>query len=159
MADDLKKELQEEGEEQHVFEDQLKSDISSSSITSHKLSDNVEGQDCEEIEITQKLKEFIDLGRKHSDLGLLTQAKEYYDHAQAIQLKNLGPDHIDVAATYNNLGTVHRRLSEFVPSKQCHDRALAILLEKLGPEHADVATTYNHLGVIHRCLGDLEQSK
>ena len=37
-------------------------------------------------------------------LGNLETTKEYCDRALAIPLKKLGPEHLDVAATYNNLG-------------------------------------------------------
>ena len=74
-------------------------------------------------------------------------------------LKKLGPEHVDVAASYNNLGVVHRQLGDLNQAKDYHDRALAILLKKLGPEDINVAASYNDLGLLHRQLGDLTQAK
>ena len=36
------------------------------------------------------------------------QTKEYYERALDKQLIKLGPEHADVATTYNNLGSVQR---------------------------------------------------
>ena len=37
------------------------------------------------------------------DLGDLKQAKEYFERALAIQLEKLGPHHVNVAISYDNL--------------------------------------------------------
>ena len=46
----------------------------------------------------------------HNDLGEHQQAKEYYERALSVQLKKLGPDHVEVARTYRSLGDVQRVL-------------------------------------------------
>ncbi|KAJ7377680.1 hypothetical protein OS493_027759 [Desmophyllum pertusum] len=77
-------------------------------------------------------------------------------------LQQLGPEHVDVAATYGNLGSVHQALGDFEQAKDYHHRALEIRLKQLGPEHVDVATTYaaySNLGAVHQDLGDFEQAK
>ena len=71
-------------------------------------------------------------------MGDLNQAKVYHDRALAIMLKKLGPDHVDVAASYSYLGLVHYQLGDLTEAKDYHDRALAIMLKKLGPDHVDV---------------------
>ncbi|KAJ7390193.1 hypothetical protein OS493_026703 [Desmophyllum pertusum] len=109
--------------------------------------------------IDENKSEDSNLGTVHRDLGELQQAKEYHDRALDILLEKLGPEHVDVARTYNNLGSVHSKLGEPQREKECHDRALAILLKKLGPEHVDVATAYSNLGTVHRNLGELQQAK
>ena len=50
------------------------------------------------------------------------------NHASAlnIRLKQLGPDHVDVAASYDNLGTVYSDLGDFQQAKDNHTRALDI---------------------------------
>ena len=73
--------------------------------------------------------------------------------------KQLGPDHVDVAASYNNLGTVHRGLGRFQQAKDNYARALDIRLKQLGPKHVDVGASYNYVGNVYRSLGDFQQAK
>ena len=40
------------------------------------------------------------------DKGDLQLASDYYQRALEIRLEQLGPNHIDVAASYNNLGVL-----------------------------------------------------
>ena len=79
-------------------------------------------------------------------MGELKQAKEYCERALDINLKELGPKHVAVVATYNVLGLVHRGLGDLKSSKENHERALDIQLKNLGTQHVDVANTYHHLG-------------
>lgn len=92
-------------------------------------------------------------------LNTLEEAKECYNCALAIRLKKLGPEHVDVATTYNYLGIVHLMSGVPEKAKECLDRALAINLKKLGPDHVHVAATYNNLANVHADLGDLELAK
>ncbi|CAH3136879.1 unnamed protein product, partial [Pocillopora meandrina] len=76
-----------------------------------------------------------------------------------IQMKQLGPEHVDVARSYNNLGTLYKALGDTDEAKDWYKRALEIRLKKLGPEHVDVATSYNNLGTLHKALGDTDEAK
>jgi len=49
---------------------------------------------------------YRNLATGRSDQGDLKQAKEYYERALAIMQQTLGPQHSDVASSYNNLGTI-----------------------------------------------------
>ena len=55
------------------------------------------------------------------------------NHASAlnIRLKQLGPDHVDVAASYDNLGTVYSDLDDFQQAKDNRTRALDISQKQL----------------------------
>ena len=46
------------------------------------------------------------LGMVQSKLGNLKQTKEYQERALAVRLKNLEPDHVDIANSYHHLGNV-----------------------------------------------------
>ncbi|XP_066030787.1 uncharacterized protein [Pocillopora verrucosa] len=76
-----------------------------------------------------------------------------------IQMKQLGPDHVDVARCYNNLGTLHSNLGDTDKARDCYKRALEIQMKQLGPEHVDVAGSYNNLGTLHKALGDTDEAK
>ena len=43
----------------------------------------------------------------HDKKGEYDKALEHYQKALAIELKQLGPEHPDVATSYNNIGLVH----------------------------------------------------
>ena len=70
------------------------------------------------------------MGALHRDLGDLQQAKICHDRAFAIRLKKLGPKHVDVAESYNNLGALHRDLGDLQQAKECHNRELTIRVKK-----------------------------
>ena len=74
----------------------------------------------------------------------------YFGHAQAIRLKKLGPDHVDVAIVYNNSGSVQRKLGNLEQAKEFFDRALAIYLKRLGPEHSLVSTVQRNLAKVQQ---------
>nr|XP_058960257.1 uncharacterized protein LOC131787183 [Pocillopora verrucosa] len=82
-----------------------------------------------------------------------------YKRALEIQMKQLGPEHVDVATSYNNLGNLHSDLGDTDEAKDCYKRALEIRLKTLGPEHVHVASSYNNLGNLHSDLGDTDEAK
>ena len=61
-------------------------------------------------------------------------------------LRLLGEEHLDVAASYNNLGTAHLGRGEYDKAIDYYEKALAIRLKSLGAEHANVALSYTCLG-------------
>ena len=86
-------------------------------------------------------------------------AKTYFEHALTIELRQLGPEHVDVATTYSYLASTHQGLGDFEQAKEYQQRALTIQLQKPGAENVHVAASYNNLALIYRVLGDLEQAK
>ena len=74
----------------------------------------------------------------YQDLGNLEQTKEYQQRALKIRLEKLGPEHVDVATSYNNLANIYNHLGVLNQAKEYHQRALKIKLDKLGPEHVKV---------------------
>ena len=61
----------------------------------------------------------------------MQKAKELYERALDIQLKNLEPDHNFVAFSYQSLGDVHRERGDLELAKEYHTRALNIRLKKI----------------------------
>ena len=99
------------------------------------------------------------LGIVHGALGEFHNAQQCHERTLAFQLQELGPQHADVASSYNNLATVFRHQGDLEQAKENHERALAIRLQKLGAHHVDVATSYNNLAVVLKEQGDLEKAK
>ena len=92
-------------------------------------------------------------------LGKFDQAKEYGHRALEIRVQALGPTHVDVGASYNNLGLVYEKMGELEQAKDYHQQALEIRIKALGPTHVHVGTSYNNLGLVYSDFGDLEQAK
>ena len=70
----------------------------------------------------------------------------------------MGPQHSDVANSYNNLATVLGDLGDLMQAKEYHERALGIRQRTLGPQRPDVATSYNNLATVLRDQGDEEKA-
>ena len=86
----------------------------------------------------------------HQHLSDLRQEKKCHYHALNIRIKKLGPEHVDVAESYNNLGAVHRGLGDLQQAKECQDHAYSIRLKNLGPEYVDVRAMQNNLLIVQR---------
>ena len=72
---------------------------------------------------------------------------QLYNYALSIRLKELGPEHVDVAISCNNLSRVHYNLSKVRHYYNC---SRAIFLKKLGLDHVHMATSYSNLCQVHR---------
>ena len=69
----------------------------------------------------------------YQKLSDLEQAKEHQQRALKIRLFKLGPEHVDVATSYNSLPSIYKRLCDLEQAKEYQQRALKIRLDKLGP--------------------------
>jgi preprotein translocase subunit SecA/nephrocystin-3 len=67
----------------------------------------------------------------HYDKGDLDQAKDYYQRALEIREKQLGPNHVHVADSYNNIGLVHYDKCDLDQAKDYYQRALEIKEKQL----------------------------
>ena len=86
--------------------------------------------------------------------GKPAEAKAAHEQALAIRERVLGPDHPDVAGSFNNLALVLDDLGDFPAAIRSHERALALRERLLGPEHPDVAQTLNNLGTVLQDTAD-----
>ena len=71
----------------------------------------------------------------------------------------MGPQHPDVASSYNNVATVLRVQGDLKQAKEYHERALPIRLQTLGPQHPKVAASYSNVALVLGDQGDLKQAK
>ena len=65
--------------------------------------------------------------------GDLKQAKEYHGRVLAIRQQTLGPQHPNIAHSYNNLATLLGDQVDLKQAKEYHERALAIGQQTLRP--------------------------
>ena len=77
------------------------------------------------------------LGVALNKAGQYDKALEYYQKSLAIDLKQLGPEHPNVAASYNNMAYVFKAKKDLPKAKEYWEKAYAIRLKKLGPDHPD----------------------
>jgi tetratricopeptide (TPR) repeat protein len=83
------------------------------------------------------------------------QARQFFQHAQAIFKEHLGPDDPNVGRSLNNLGNILRALGDLPAAMNALQRAQAILKAGLGPDHPDVGRNLNNLGLALTTLGQL----
>lgn len=62
--------------------------------------------------------------------------------------KVLGPDHPNVASTYNNIGSVLYAQDKYEEALVHFRKALAIWQKVLGSDHPDIATSYNNIAIV-----------
>jgi hypothetical protein len=66
------------------------------------------------------------------------EAQPPLEHALALREKVLGPEHLHVAASLNNLATLHRAQGSYAAAEPLFQRALAIWEKVLGTDHPHV---------------------
>ena len=73
--------------------------------------------------------------------------------ALAIREKVLGPDHLDVVSSLNNLGKLYVDQGQYEKAEPLCKRALATSEKVLGPDHADVAVLLKNMAEVYRKTG------
>ena len=98
--------------------------------------------------------------RQRSDLGVAMNragdpegALRVYRGVLADQERELGPDHIDVAATLNNTGALLRDWQRFDEVLPLYERALEIRVNELGRQHRYTAESLHNMGALMLDLG------
>jgi len=75
----------------------------------------------------------------------LNRPRSFEHRALNIQLKKLGPEHVDVATTYSKLGSVYQQLGDFEQAKEFHHGASNIRRKKVKPPHDDVSNALENM--------------
>ena len=75
-----------------------------------------------------------------------------------INLKKLGNNHPDIAASYNNLGAAYDSKGNYERAIEYYEKSLAIRLKKLGSNHPDIAISYNSLGSAYYSKGNYDRA-
>lgn len=87
--------------------------------------------------------------------GNYAKAEPLFRRAFAIVEKALGPEHIDVARSINNLAALLSDKGDLAGAEPLSRRGLAITEKALGPDHPDVASDLSNLANIISGNGDL----
>lgn len=101
-----------------------------------------------------------DLGKVHSHLGPLFQelgqystARDHYRLALALFRETLGPDHVQVAMTENNLATLLAKTGDYGAASELYRKSLAVLERQLGAEHPLIANSKHNIAELEHRLG------
>jgi tetratricopeptide (TPR) repeat protein/predicted Ser/Thr protein kinase len=86
--------------------------------------------------------------------GDLAGARELQRRALAIQERQLGPDHLHIASTLQNIALTEMNLAAYPAALAAIERSLAIREAVLGPDHSDVARALTVHGLVLRRMGD-----
>ncbi|XP_046854991.1 uncharacterized protein LOC124448023, partial [Xenia sp. Carnegie-2017] len=97
-------------------------------------------------------------GNVFYETGNYDKAIEFHEKALEIQKQSLGPNHVDVAGSLNNLGNVYKDTGNYDKAIEFHEKALEIRKQSLGPNHVDVATSLNNLGSVYRGTGNYDKA-
>ena len=79
----------------------------------------------------------------HAQLGKYADALTMWDDVLQVQVKTLGLEHPDTAATQNNIGIVLFDQGKYPEALECHDKCLKTRVKVLGRNHPLVADTKN----------------
>ena len=83
-------------------------------------------------------------------------ALQQYRKALVIRERCLGEDHLDVAASYQNIGESLCKLGDFQGALAAYRESLSILESLLGENHGDVASGHSLLGHVLYQQGDFQ---
>jgi tetratricopeptide (TPR) repeat protein len=86
------------------------------------------------------------------------KAMELFQKALALRQQCLGPDHVDVATTLNNIGRIHVQLDQFDQALRYYQDALRIRRASLGTSSLDYAATAFNAGQSLHQKGELNEA-
>lgn len=96
----------------------------------------------------------IEAARAALAAGDYTAACDGFEAALALQRERLGPSHLDIAETLNQLGRIKLEQGALAAARQCFERTLELRRAALGDDHPDVAASWNNLGIQYKEEGD-----
>lgn len=76
-------------------------------------------------------------------------AEQYYRRAIDIKVKHLGPQHIVVARSLNNLARLYYQLNRFHEAEPLTKKCVEIYEKIFGTQHPDYATALHNLGTLY----------
>ena len=91
--------------------------------------------------------------------GRYAEAQTLHERALTVAERALGPDHLDVAHSLNDLAVVHWYQGRYGDAKDLNERALAIRERTLGADHPLVSKSANTLAIIYVSLGRFPEAQ
>ena len=82
-----------------------------------------------------------------------------HEKSQAINIKVLGHDHVDVAKSYNNMALIYEAQGKHVELLELHEKSKAITIKAFGHDHVDVIRTCNNIANVYELQGLHEKAR
>ena len=98
------------------------------------------------------------LGNTYQSLGEYKQAQPQLETALKLRRAELGEEHVNVAASLNDLASLLRFQGDYAAAERLLREALAMRRKLLGNEHVDVAESLNDLAVVIKVRGNLDEA-
>jgi tetratricopeptide (TPR) repeat protein len=86
--------------------------------------------------------------------GKFEEALLLYRQSLDVLVKVLGPGHVLVANTKNNMAGIYLKQGRSEEALQCYLEAMQAKIKVLGSEHVEVANTVENIGVIYAQQGN-----
>jgi tetratricopeptide (TPR) repeat protein len=102
---------------------------------------------------------FHQLGMVAKQFDRFGEAERYYLQALEIRTAALGPEHSDVAITYNNLANLMTSLHRYADSLAYAEKAMAIWLRVYGPKSRAMARTLSIAGHTEKAQGHFARAE
>jgi serine/threonine protein kinase len=96
---------------------------------------------------------FTLIGRTYQRMGLPAKAVPLLEQALTIGRQSLGPEHVRIAQSLNDLGVLRREGGDLAGAEPLLVESLAMRRKLLGPEHKDVAVTLVELARVFQDRG------
>jgi tetratricopeptide (TPR) repeat protein len=92
--------------------------------------------------------------------GLLSADESLASYFKSLQMKRetLGPNHLSVGKTLNNIGSAFYLKKEYEPALQAYRDARRVMEANLGHEHGDVGTVVSNIGDVYFALEKNEEA-
>jgi tetratricopeptide (TPR) repeat protein len=74
-----------------------------------------------------------------------------------IQQESLGPNHLDVVMSHNNMGLVYQEMGEYKKAISSHEKAVEIY-KSLSPNHSGLGMSYNNIGLVYYNMGQYSKA-
>jgi tetratricopeptide (TPR) repeat protein len=100
----------------------------------------------------------LDSAEQAASSGDYQSAESLLREAARLQAASLGPHHLDLASTFNNLGVVCERANKLADAGQFYQQALTIASASLDPEDPLVITSRNNLNDFRRVHGAVDEA-
>ncbi len=102
---------------------------------------------------------FNNLAQLLQETNRLAEAESLMRHALAIDEKNLGSGHPNIAIRLNNLASLLQNINQLTDAELLMRRALAINEQCFGPDHTRVATNLNNLALLLQATNRLADAE
>ncbi|CAF0921464.1 unnamed protein product [Rotaria sordida] len=101
---------------------------------------------------------YFQLARVYLDMGENSKALKYYEKNLEFKQKILPPNHLSLAASYNNIGSVYYKMGEYSKALSYYEKDLEISLKALPSNHPDLAASYNNIGNVYSNMGEYSKA-